>query len=187
MFENDLFTRFSSSYWLLLCLFLAVIVLTSALTAGIFKKNQNRKIRKRFIHGKVAEKKAAAYFRKHGYRILGTQVKAGSCFYADGRKHSFEVKADMIVQKDGKQFLVEVKTGEDARPGHASTRRQIFEYNHIYKPDKLVLFDADNEKHYLITFDSAATGGVFRTALEKLIAAGAAGLVAGLLLGRYVW
>lgn len=185
MYET--FTRFSSSDWLLLCLFMTAVVLTSALTARISKEIQNRRIRRHFTHGKDAEKKAADYFRKRGYRIVGTQVRADSHFYADDRKHSFEVVADLILQKDGEQFLVEVKTGNDAKPGHASTRRQIFEYSHIYKPDKLVLFDADNEQHYLISFDSASTGRIFRTDFRKLIAAGAAGLAAGLLMSRYFW
>ncbi|MFP4162435.1 MAG: hypothetical protein ACLFVE_00510 [Chitinispirillaceae bacterium] len=187
LFENTVNAQFFNSIWFILLSGILLIVLSSAVSFRLSKTLQNRKLRKRFSHGKASEEKAVRYFKKHGYRILDTQVKAESWFYANERKQSFEVKADLLVQKGGTQFLVEVKTGEDAKPSHASTRRQIFEYNHIYKPDKLVLFDADREQHYLISFETVSANTVSRSNIKKLIAAVISGLAAGLLLGGFLW
>ena len=107
----------------------------------------------RFRKGRKGETVALRYLKKHGFTILREQYTATSAISINHKPHDFEVRADFLVEKDGQTAIVEVKTGDAAgNPRNSLTRRQLFEYYHIYDTDLLYLFDADKKKLLEISF-----------------------------------
>ncbi len=100
------------------------------------------KMKRRFAKGAEAEKDAVALLERHGYSILDGQASDENVFLVDGEETSSAVRADYIVEKDGQRFVVEVKSGDSApSPTHSETRRQLLEYEHVFRPDGLILAD----------------------------------------------
>ena len=100
------------------------------------------KMKRRFAKGAEAEKDAVALLERHGYSILDRQASGENVFLVDGEETSSAVRADYITEKDGQRFVVEVKSGESApSPTHPATRRQLLEYEHVFRPAGLILAD----------------------------------------------
>jgi len=95
---------------------------------------------------RIAEEEAEKLLEKYGFKIVDRQRKASIITYVNGKPNIGFVQADFIVRKRGKTFVAEAKSGEFA-PGisEPSTRRQLLEYEFVYKPDGLLLIDM-NEK-----------------------------------------
>ncbi len=62
--------------------------------------------------------------------------------YVDGGRMDFDIRPDYLVERDGAQYLAEVKTGNAANVGNRSTRRQLLEYARLGSTDTIVLVDA---------------------------------------------
>lgn len=60
----------------------------------------------------------------------------------DGRLREFTVRADGIVRRRFRRYVVEVKTGARATVAHRATRRQLFEYAHAFSCRAVLLVDA---------------------------------------------
>jgi len=100
------------------------------------------KMKRRFSIGAQAEKSAVALLERHGYSVLKGQASGKNVFWVDGEETSSAVRADYIAEKGGQRFVVEVKSGESApSPTHSATRRQLLEYEHVFRPDGLILAD----------------------------------------------
>jgi hypothetical protein len=113
------------------------------------------KLKSRFNHAKRGEEQAKHYLKRHGFKILASQVQMNTEIQIDNVKYSYLVKADYLVKKGHKKAIIEVKTGEKAiDPLSVNTRRQLFEYTHIYKVDEVYLFDAEHDLLKKIVFPS---------------------------------
>ena len=111
------------------------------------------KIKRRFAVGAQAEKDAVTLLERHGYAILEGQVSEENVFLVDGEETVSAVRADYIAEKEGKRFVVEVKSGESApSPTNSATRRQLLEYEHVFRPDGLILADMRQGKLKRIEF-----------------------------------
>lgn len=110
-------------------------------------------IRSRFNKGRKGELIARKYLLRHGYTILGQQVSRVSTIIVDNVAYNYEVRVDFLVQKGGRTGIVEVKTGDTAaNPLSIPTRRQLFEYYHIFNVDVLYFFNAGKRILQRITF-----------------------------------
>jgi len=99
-------------------------------------------MKRRFAKGARAEEDAVTLLEEHGYSILDGQASDENVFLVDGEETSSAVRADYIAEKDGQRFVVEVKSGDSApSPTHSATRRQLLEYEHVFRPDGLILAD----------------------------------------------
>ena len=98
-----------------------------------------RLIRRR---GKKGEDKASSILKKNGYKILKKETSNSCTFYVDDKPVKFKVRFDFLVERNGKTFVAEVKTGMAADERNSSTRRQLFEYAGIMKHDTILLVDA---------------------------------------------
>jgi Holliday junction resolvase-like predicted endonuclease len=107
---------------------------------------------RRFRAAASAELRAERWLTRQGYRIVGRQIVRRGEVHVDGEAHGFEVRADLIVERDGERALVEVKTGEAAGPGASATRRQLLEYGIVFGVSALYLFDADREQLMHVRF-----------------------------------
>lgn len=99
-------------------------------------------MKRRFAIGARAETDAVALLERHGYTILEGQANGENVFLVDGEETVSVVRADYLAEKDGERFVVEVKSGDSApSPKNSATRRQLLEYEHVFRPDGLILAD----------------------------------------------
>lgn len=109
-------------------------------------------LRRRFRSAASAEIRAERWLVQRGFRILDRQILRRGEIHVDGEPYRFDVRADLIVERDGERALVEIKTGAAAEPNSSATRRQMLEYGVVYGVSALYLFDADRERLMHVRF-----------------------------------
>lgn len=114
------------------------------------------RIARRFKRGLIAEKHAARYLRRHGYRILAAQLQEPITVYVNGEAQDSTVRADFLVRKGWKTYIVEVKSGQQGTVRQAATRRQLLEYKLVYEPDGIILLDMEHHNLQKINFAYSA-------------------------------
>merc|ERR1712127_246772 len=92
-------------------------------------------VRKR---GKKGERNSINLLEKNGYKVLDEQIKLNGYFFIDDELKEFDLRPDLLVEKDGIQYIAEIKTGEVANPSNRNTRRQLHEYSY-YSNQEIVL------------------------------------------------
>ncbi len=135
--------------WLLV---LISIIIGGILYCGCLSIWRKWRIAWRFKKGLIAEKSAAKYLRHRGYKILATQLQRTITVYVDGEPQKSTVRADFLVRKGWKKYIVEVKTGKQGTVQQASTRRQLLEYKLVYEPDGIILLDMEHHNLQKIRF-----------------------------------
>ena len=110
------------------------------------------RIRKR---GKYGEETAIQILKNNGYTMLQSQISMPGYIYVNEEKKEFVVKPDYLVEKNGTQYLVEVKTGKAASFTSRETRRQLFEYSSLGNTDTIILVDATEGTLKVIRFEHA--------------------------------
>jgi len=117
------------------------------------KRLQKERFKKRMLSGKTAEKEAEEILRKRGYKILSYQKRDKYEIIVDNEPYQITVIADFLVEKRGRKYVVEVKTGRDAPSiKNSTTRRQLLEYYYVFKPDGILLVDMENGLFHHIEF-----------------------------------
>ena len=112
-------------------------------------------VRSRFQKGKKGETIAKKYLKQHGFTIISEQVSQVSTMIIDGKGYEYMVRVDFLVSKEEKTGIVEVKTGTKAtNPLSIPTRRQLFEYYHMFHVDMLYFFNATKRELQEITFQT---------------------------------
>ena len=110
---------------------------------------RRRKMTRRFQRGRVGEARAETLLAREGYAVLEEQTTRETGLWVDDAWQTVRVRADFLVEREGQCYVVEVKTGQSA------TRRQLFEYHHVYHADGLILADMETSRLHLIRFDPA--------------------------------
>ena len=114
-----------------------------------------------------------------GYRIVARQVPLTWAVYRGGDVLDVLLRADLLVERDGRLFVAEVKTGERAPClSHAATRRQLLEYFHAFDCDGVLLVDVEGGEIHEIAFAPPAAPRLDRFQVE-LIESGAEIFVEG--------
>ena len=99
---------------------------------------------RRGVRARRAEHEAEDLLAREGYEVLDRQVTREWPVDVDGERHLARVRADLLVSRDGYDYIAEVKTGADAtRPTFPSTRRQMLEYLLAFDVDGVLLVDMD--------------------------------------------
>ena len=118
---------------------------------------RSQRLAKRFQISRDGEVTAEAVLEASGYAIAGRQVRATGTLEVDGKPADFEVIADLLVERDGRVAVVEVKTRERAsNPTHAATRRQLREYAAVFEADDLLLVNPEEGTISTIHFPGPA-------------------------------
>jgi len=92
-----------------------------------------------------------------GYRVLDRQVRCLWWMEVDGEETEVELRADLVVERQGRRFVAEVKTGELApRASHPQTRRQLLEYSLAFAPMEILLVDVPSAEVRQIRFPRVA-------------------------------
>lgn len=112
-----------------------------------------RTITRRRERGEEGEVIAKKFLLKHGYDIIQEQPRHSAALLVDGEERKYEVRADFLVERKRRRYIVEVKTGKVAtNPASSNTRRQLLEYSRIYDVDGLLFFNAESKKIMTIAF-----------------------------------
>ena len=105
------------------------------------------RMRARARRAAAGERAAEPLLRREGYRILERQARASLEYALDGAPVAVEVRADLLVERGGRRWVAEVKTGERApRLSTRATRRQLLEYGHAFDAAGVLLVDPEAGK-----------------------------------------
>ncbi|MCG8571405.1 MAG: hypothetical protein MJB14_14820 [Spirochaetes bacterium] len=152
---TTLFSIFQNHYWQFFIITFVACIITVILTLKFDRLLKQHKLQKQFKRGIAGETTAKKYLLRNGFKILAEQLTLHSEMKINDLAHQYTTRIDYLVKKKGRIAIVEVKTGKKAINAKLTdTRRQIFEYYHLYRPDDLYLFNADEEKLEKITFSS---------------------------------
>ncbi|PRP93582.1 PD-(D/E)XK nuclease family protein [Enhygromyxa salina] len=119
---------------------------------------QRTRMRRRFRQARAGEVAAEELLKKQGFRILDEQVRRRQHMFVDGERLDYEVRADLLVSRWWRTYVVEVKTGKSApNPKTTATRRQLREYAAVYDADGLLLADMSARELYEIEFPASGS------------------------------
>lgn len=108
---------------------------------------RSRVARVRGQRASAGERRAGLLLEAAGFELLGAQVPARYPLVVDGQSHSFDVRADYLVAKNGRTWVAEVKTGAVApRLELPATRRQLLEYGLAFGAAGVLLVDAEADR-----------------------------------------
>ena len=102
--------------------------------------------------GKRGEKYSVKLLEKNGYTILDEQIKLDGYFFINDELCKFDLRPDLLVEKDGVRYIAEIKTGEVADPYNRNTRRQLHEYSFYSNQDDILLVDPINRSITKLSF-----------------------------------
>ena len=124
---------------LLLILFVIIFFIWLGWKIRLWWKNFLFSILKK--RGRKGERNSIRLLENHGYKDLDEQIKLNGYFFIDGELSEFDLRPDLLVEKDGVKYIAEVKTGEVANPSNRNTRRQLHEYSYYSNQDIVLLVD----------------------------------------------
>ena len=79
-----------------------------------------------------------------GFTVLDHQVTVDFQMWIDGEEVWVHNRCDRVVERDGRIYVAEIKTGDRARdPTRPATRRQLLEYLLTHEADGVLLVDMD--------------------------------------------
>lgn len=103
----------------------------------------------------AGEVEAEALLEGHGFDVVDRQVTTRWDLRVDGRAHEVSCRADLLVERRGKVYVAEVKTGARAvDPRHPATRRQLLEYALVFPVDGVLLVDVEAGSVHHVEFPS---------------------------------
>jgi hypothetical protein len=113
---------------------------------------KRRQVHAKADHGRDMENQAGEMLEEFGYTAIKQHPTISYTWSIDGQEREATVTPDWLVKRDGKKYLVEVKTGNQANPNQAKIRRQLMEYYIFGSTDGVVYFDADREVARHVSF-----------------------------------
>ena len=104
----------------------------------------------------AGEQAAEVLLQEEGYTVLDRQVRCVWWIEVDGQEEAVDLRADLLVEREGERFVVEVKTGVHAPdPAFPPTRRQLLEYSLAFAPYRVLLVDIEEEEIMEVHFPRA--------------------------------
>lgn len=135
-------------------LFIIGLIIGGFLFHYLFKYLRRKKLNRKMTRARKAEGRALKLLEREGYEIIEVQKRVPFVTHVDGKPYKNSIQADYIVTRDGKTFVVEVKTGGEATQVTTSqTRRQLLEYYLVYRPDGIILLDMECEELREVKFE----------------------------------
>lgn len=124
-----------------------MVLLLVALARAWDRWRASRRARRRSARAQRGESDAEALLGELGYRVLGRQVSLTWAIECDGEPHEALLRADLVVEREGRRYIAEVKTGAKApQLTNAATRRQLLEYCVAYQVDSVLLVDVEADQ-----------------------------------------
>lgn len=139
-------------------LVLVLLILPLGILAGMLLYHmmivnyKNYRVKRTFQSGRIAETAAVKFLRSRGYKILASQLREEVSVYVDGVRETSIVRADYLVRRRWKLYVVEVKSGQQGNIKIPVIRRQLLEYYLVYQPDGILLLDMEHKNLQEIRF-----------------------------------
>jgi hypothetical protein len=166
---------------------LVLLALGAWLALALRRGLEGRSRRRRSLRAQRAERDAAALLEASGFAVLGRQQRQRWALEVDGRSLEFTLIADYLVERGGRRWVAEVKTGERALDlRHGPTRRQLLEYQQAFGVAGVLLVDAEGQSVQRVSFVEPRLVGEGAPRASRLVVF-AAGLLSGLALGLWLW
>lgn len=135
--------------WLLLLVSLLLLVALlgwwrSATRLGRWSRRRQRRAQR-------GEARAEALLAARGFTVLEEQAEQRWQLWVGDRARPVVSRADLLVERDGRLYVADVKTGRDAPdPALPATRRQLLEYLLAFQADGALVVDMEaGEVHVL--------------------------------------
>ncbi len=152
----DLYSLTPQTLLLIAAAFALVFIVIGVKIAGWFASLQSQERNQTAQDG---EAEAEQILKKAGYNIVARQHCAKWSMMIDGNEIEVNVRVDLIVERKGRRFVAEVKTGNRAPdPSLPATRRQLLEYCLVFNTDCVLLVDVPAGKIRRVGFPSVQFG-----------------------------
>ena len=139
----------------LITLIAILLIAVAKIKYADYRKKRNQ--RKRFERGNMLETQAKSFLENKGYNILDEQKTYNHNYEVNGENRSSKLIVDYLVTKNGKKYVVEVKSGKLAISlKDKNSRRQLLEYDFVIENDGVFLLDMENENMQLVKFKTKA-------------------------------
>jgi Holliday junction resolvase-like predicted endonuclease len=141
---------------LLLSVVAALVLLVAGLAAALVLANRDagRRSRRRNATAQWGEAEAEALLEDKGYCVVDRQLAVQGTLWVNGEPEPFGARLDLVAERDGVRYVVEVKTGRNAPdPAWPATRRQLREYAVLMPDHEVLLVDMDAQTVLHIDFD----------------------------------
>lgn len=122
-------------------LVLGVLVLLLLLVFRLVSRQMKRRVRDHARIGRRAESEGYRLLERRGFKLVERQALAEVVVEVDGEAQVFTVRADALVEREGRRFVAEIKSGESATVTSRATRRQLLEYAYAFGVDEVLLVD----------------------------------------------
>ena len=138
---------------------LAIVAVVAALAAlSVWKWLRRRKFKNAMRRARFLEKRTLGFLEEKGFQCLEEQVERTSFFFLNGKRVPFRVRADYLLKRRGRKYIVEVKTGKQSEsPESPSVRRQLLEYALLFAPWPVLLVDGEKQRVYEVRFPGVAS------------------------------
>lgn len=120
---------------------LAAAILTLLLVYRLVLRQMRRRVRTHARLGRRAEHDGYRLLERRGYTVLSRQAQRDVTLDVDGTAQTFTVRADALVERNGRRFIAEIKSGQSATVTSRATRRQLLEYAYAFGHDEVLLVD----------------------------------------------
>jgi hypothetical protein len=139
-------------------LVLAISVLVALVLLGTFLGWRLRRwvagsaSRRRALHGLRQEAEARGVLEDAGYRVVAEQARQPWPVVSGDQELEVVLKVDFLVEKNGRRFVADAKTGSARSAQSAATRRQLLEYLIAYEADCALLVDMEERRVVAVQF-----------------------------------
>ena len=131
-----------STPWLVFTALLAVVLVVALVGWRRASTRVARANRARQRTARRAESDAERLLERHGYTILEHQPTRRWDLEINGEARQVLSRADLLVERDARLFVADVKSGAEApKPHLPATRRQLLEYLLAFEADGALVVD----------------------------------------------
>jgi hypothetical protein len=131
----------------------AMVALGQSARLGWREVATRRRLRARAARAQAGEARAEALLEQRGFVVVARQATEVWSVRRGREERRFKLRADYLVERGGRRFVVEFKTGREAPSLDSSaTRRQLLEYGCAFAVDGVLLVDAEAETVEPVTF-----------------------------------
>lgn len=103
-----------------------------------------RASRRRQKTARRGEVEAEALLAAEGFEVLERQAEQRWRLWVDGEAREVIARADLLVTREGRTYVADVKTGSQAPdPALPATRRQMLEYLLAFRADAVLVIDME--------------------------------------------